>query len=272
MAAKMFHGQVYKLCNDVDDRYYVGSTQQSLNQRFLCHKYRAEKGLQSRLYRSMRNVGISRWKIELIEKVECENLKTLFVHENNHIHLKDPMCLNTMKPMGIWRDEFEAPNQYKERYHQYYIDRKNQPGKHETDVQKQKEYRQNDRAENPEKYTKKNQISWINHKEKMENNPEYEAQHREKQKEKYASRKDKEEVQEKQKENQKRYRNVVKNDPEKLERAKQVRQTRYLRHKEKMENDPSYAISFREKVQEQAEKRKKNPKIDLARHLDAGIP
>ncbi len=70
----MFTARVYKLCNSIDDEVYIGSTKQKLGQRFSEHKSRAKKGKKNMLiYNHMRELGIEKFYIELLEEKEVSD-------------------------------------------------------------------------------------------------------------------------------------------------------------------------------------------------------
>lgn len=65
-------GKVYKIVNDVDSDLYIGSTCDSLKQRWANHKSAHKKG-NMKLYHKMRALGIEHFRIELIEDVSDIN-------------------------------------------------------------------------------------------------------------------------------------------------------------------------------------------------------
>ena len=69
-------GYIYKITNDINDKVYVGQTQNSLNDRFSKHKYKAKEcyfkqNYKQPLYNAINKYGFEHFKIELIE--ECNN-------------------------------------------------------------------------------------------------------------------------------------------------------------------------------------------------------
>lgn len=68
MASKVFPaGRVYKIVNSDDALLYVGSTTQTLSKRMSTHRSTA-KADERKLYRHMRNIGIHKFQILLLEE------------------------------------------------------------------------------------------------------------------------------------------------------------------------------------------------------------
>ena len=69
-------GKIYKIWNDVDDRIYIGSTCQTLAQRMGEHRrmINCKSKMNCKIYQVMREIGVERFKIELIEECKCENV------------------------------------------------------------------------------------------------------------------------------------------------------------------------------------------------------
>lgn len=64
--------KIYKIVNDINDKVYVGKTEQTLNKRFAEHCNDSTKREKEKrpLYSAMRKYGVSHFSIELIE--ECD--------------------------------------------------------------------------------------------------------------------------------------------------------------------------------------------------------
>ena len=106
----MENAKVYKIINDIDDKIYVGSsTYYRLCERMNVHRHHAkdESGRRnSKLYLFMREIGISHFKIELIEKYECKTSQELKEREQHWI--------DELKPeLNMFR-AIENPNYEKE--------------------------------------------------------------------------------------------------------------------------------------------------------------
>jgi hypothetical protein len=87
---------IYKLTNSIDDRFYYGSTRESLPQRMALHRQSARQGGNSALYQAMRGTTIAKWTITLVEKHLCEKSPDQFKAEESVVvlHRDDPNCLN----------------------------------------------------------------------------------------------------------------------------------------------------------------------------------
>jgi len=91
------NSKIYKLVCD-DGYYYYGSTIQTLDER-LWHHRGSSKTMTSKLYSHMREIGLEKVRIELVETVVCRNRKELRTVENKYIlaDINDTMCLNTLR-------------------------------------------------------------------------------------------------------------------------------------------------------------------------------
>lgn len=91
---------IYKLINDVDDRYYIGSTTQRLGTRLYKHRHEVKRGRTTNsLHKAMREIGISRWQMhglaEFSGDSECD-VEFGRSYEARHIAdcFNDANCLN----------------------------------------------------------------------------------------------------------------------------------------------------------------------------------
>jgi hypothetical protein len=79
------NGKIYKIINYIDDEIYVGSTVQTLEQRWEKHKYYYHMcyfGNNARkLYMHMQKLHIKHFKIELIENYPCKGKGELHARE-----------------------------------------------------------------------------------------------------------------------------------------------------------------------------------------------
>lgn len=85
------NGKIYRLVNNVDDQFYVGSTCMPLAKRKSDHKSRAKQRPDSHVYKHLNTVGWDNVKIILIEEYKCENKMELEKRER------------------YWIEELEAP-------------------------------------------------------------------------------------------------------------------------------------------------------------------
>jgi hypothetical protein len=67
------NAKIYKIINSIDDQIYVGSTTQSLRQRFSVHKCEAKRSPERKLYKHFLKLGIEHFKIILIKLFPCKN-------------------------------------------------------------------------------------------------------------------------------------------------------------------------------------------------------
>ena len=79
-------GAVYKITNKINNKSYIGITQQDVKQRFRQHKYYGNNKLRhSHLYNAMSKYGVDNFDIEVLEDVndimELENKEIEYVKE-----------------------------------------------------------------------------------------------------------------------------------------------------------------------------------------------
>ena len=79
------NGKIYQILNNIDDDVYVGSTCQTLSQRMTYHRSDAKRGVVSKVYQKMREVGIEHFYIELIEVSPCNSIEELLKREGHFI-------------------------------------------------------------------------------------------------------------------------------------------------------------------------------------------
>ena len=90
-------GLIYKLiCSD--NYFYIGSTENKLEQRLSQHKCDAKR-INRKLYNHINKIGWNNVKIELIEKIEFTDKKELIIKENEYIkeNKLNSLCLNQYK-------------------------------------------------------------------------------------------------------------------------------------------------------------------------------
>jgi proline racemase len=92
-------GYVYRIVNDIDDEIYVGSTSQSLQNRFAGHVFAMTEGATHRLAEKMRNMGVANFHIELLQNVHYSNVTELRHAENEAIKTLAP-TLNHRSALG----------------------------------------------------------------------------------------------------------------------------------------------------------------------------
>ena len=105
------NGKVYKLISDETNFIYVGSTTQQLSKRLYEHKDNAKRG-KSKVYETMRDVGIDTFRIVLINEFPCENKEQLCKEEERcRKEIAQDKLLNTSKcyanvPFGLPVEEY----------------------------------------------------------------------------------------------------------------------------------------------------------------------
>jgi len=88
---------LYRIINDVTDDVYIGSTIQSIKQRFKAHRSNANLKKPGWLYDCMRDIGIHHFRIELLEEIEIEHISELGLKEREHCDRIRP-SLNMILP------------------------------------------------------------------------------------------------------------------------------------------------------------------------------
>ncbi len=129
--------KIYKIINDIDDKIYIGSTTQPLNERFCHHKCDAKKAKHSKLYQHMNDLGFDHFEIELLEEYTCDNQTELETREAELIRKFG--TLNT-----------KIPNRTREEWYQENKDKINkkrkqhrEDNKYEINQKSKKYYKQN---------------------------------------------------------------------------------------------------------------------------------
>jgi group I intron endonuclease len=75
-------GKIYKIVNSENDIIYIGSTTQTLAGRMYGHRCNAKTLTKScGIYKAIREIGIERFKIVIIENYSCESLDELQARE-----------------------------------------------------------------------------------------------------------------------------------------------------------------------------------------------
>ncbi len=75
MTQNFNNGKIYKITNDYNNDIYVGSTCDTLVKCFSCHrcKINCKRDGHRPLYTLMKEIGVDRFRIELIEDFPCED-------------------------------------------------------------------------------------------------------------------------------------------------------------------------------------------------------
>lgn len=67
-------GYIYKICNDINNKVYVGQTTRTIEERFSEHCHSALKGSNFLIHKAMREYGINNFFVVEIEKCNDELL------------------------------------------------------------------------------------------------------------------------------------------------------------------------------------------------------
>ena len=75
----MLNGKVYKVTNTIDEFVYIGSTTQGKISSRMCQRRTNSKGMQrqSKLYCHMRKLGVDKFKIHVLLRIQCHDRKEL---------------------------------------------------------------------------------------------------------------------------------------------------------------------------------------------------
>lgn len=112
------YAKVYKIINSINNDVYIGSTTyQYLCSRMNQHRMASKEingKRESNLYKSMRELGVKNFKIELLEDVNCDNKIDLLDKEQYYIDLLKP-TLNMVNSKH-WTEE--KIKEYKKQWRQ----------------------------------------------------------------------------------------------------------------------------------------------------------
>jgi hypothetical protein len=121
---KYSRGKIYKLVNNVDDEFYVGSTTQSLAKRKGGHVVDARHQPERNVYKHLNEIGLDEVQIILVENYPCQSIHELKARERYWIDQLKP-SLNKCIPFRT-RQEYYQDNKDKlyERQKEYREDNK----------------------------------------------------------------------------------------------------------------------------------------------------
>jgi group I intron endonuclease len=91
------NGKIYRLVNNVDDEFYVGSTCGKLSKRKNEHKSLTKSKPHIKIYQHLNNIGWENVSIVLIEEYPCENKMELLRRERHWVDELNP-SLNKQVP------------------------------------------------------------------------------------------------------------------------------------------------------------------------------
>ena len=75
------NGKIYQILNTENNKVYIGSTCTQLSRRMVHHR-KCSLSMSSLLYDEMKNLGIDKFYIELLEAFPCNNKDELIAREN----------------------------------------------------------------------------------------------------------------------------------------------------------------------------------------------
>lgn len=111
-------GKIYKICNTIDDKLYVGSTCMDLDRRFYYHKAQMNKHPNSLLYQHMNTLGIYNFNIELVEEIACTNSMELLQREGSYVR-----CMGSLNKNIPGRTKVEYRKEYYQKHRDKYIEK-----------------------------------------------------------------------------------------------------------------------------------------------------
>lgn len=142
---KYNNSKIYKITNSINGDIYIGST----TMLYLCSRMNMHRMMckdisgrrDSKLYTSMRNLGVKNFQIELLENYNCENKIDLSNKEQEYIDLLKP-TLNMVNSRPLTNEDrkeikkkwynkvknTEEYKQHKKEWYQKYKERKNKEG------------------------------------------------------------------------------------------------------------------------------------------------
>lgn len=103
-------GYIYRIVNTKTKHTYIGSTVQTLNNRFKAHRSNARIGKPGRLYDHIRSIGEEHFSIEAVEEFDVESMEELGLKEMTHfcelspsLNMKAPNVVTTRECGRIYR-------------------------------------------------------------------------------------------------------------------------------------------------------------------------
>lgn len=97
-------GFVYEITNTVTKHKYIGSTIQTLHNRFKAHRSNARIGKKGKLYDHMRTVGVDNFTINVVEECEVDSIEQLCIREHTHYIDQNP-SLNDIAPRSSFENK-----------------------------------------------------------------------------------------------------------------------------------------------------------------------
>jgi len=161
-------GKIYKITNDYNDDVYVGSTCDTLVKRFSSHKSHKKQNMNKKLNILINEIGIERFRIELIENYPCEDKYQLRQREGFWIRQ-----IGTLNMMIAGRTDSEWHKETYEEKKEEILEKKKIYHRENRDkiLQYQKEFRKNNpeiaKQRDEQRYLKFKEIILSQNKEKV---------------------------------------------------------------------------------------------------------
>jgi len=108
-------GRIYRIESDIDKRFYIGSTTQTLKKRFDNHKSKAKEECRKNtyLYVHFNECGWSHASISLVCEYDNITKEELLQHEKHEIErTRSELCLNKNRPMITPEDKKATDKEY----------------------------------------------------------------------------------------------------------------------------------------------------------------
>lgn len=113
---------IYKIYNDANDEFYIGSSKSTILHRFSNHKYRSKIDVKSRskLYKTMREIGVEKFHPELLMTIDEEYRNEA---EDVMILLLNPQLNMKRAYSGIDKENYNKDYyaKYKDDKREYYL-------------------------------------------------------------------------------------------------------------------------------------------------------
>lgn len=107
---------IYKITNSINDKIYIGITSKDIKTRFSWHVRDCKRGVKKKLYSAMREIGIDKFSIELLEEFNDKNL--IGEKEEYYIQLFDSCNVGynaSPKSGGVKQHSLETRNKMSEK-------------------------------------------------------------------------------------------------------------------------------------------------------------
>lgn len=108
-------GRIYRIQSDIDGRFYIGSTTQTLEKRFNNHKSKSKEECRKKtpLYAHFNECGWSHASITLVCEYEATTKEELLQCEKAEIErVRTELCLNRNRPVQTAEDKKASDREY----------------------------------------------------------------------------------------------------------------------------------------------------------------